>query len=255
MLKEGYLKENYHYFHLKDTAGDERDFHFHEFDKIVILLSGVVEYAVESEIFKLRPYDVLLVKHHSIHKAVIDKSVPYERVIIYLDEARYSSLMPEAALTRCFDRLMYNPGKEKIDSLISSIEGSENEVIRETYIIQLLATLNSLKGTEPEIRHYDEKTETVLTYINENLSSEMSVDTLSKLVHQSKYHFMRCFKENTGETVHSYIRQRRLLHASQLIRNGCAATDAAIQSGFEDYSVFYKAFKDNFGFSPKELKP
>ncbi len=32
--REGYLRENYHYFHLRDTAGQERDFHFHEFDKI-----------------------------------------------------------------------------------------------------------------------------------------------------------------------------------------------------------------------------
>ena len=45
--REGYLEENYHYFHLRDTAGQERDFHFHEFDKIVLLLSGRVEYAVE----------------------------------------------------------------------------------------------------------------------------------------------------------------------------------------------------------------
>ena len=30
--REGYLNENYHYFHLKDSAGQERDFHFHEFD-------------------------------------------------------------------------------------------------------------------------------------------------------------------------------------------------------------------------------
>ena len=38
--REGYLKENYHYFHLRDTAGQERDFHFHDFDKIVLLLAG-----------------------------------------------------------------------------------------------------------------------------------------------------------------------------------------------------------------------
>ena len=38
--REGYLLENYRYFHLRDTAGQERDFHFHEFDKLVLLLSG-----------------------------------------------------------------------------------------------------------------------------------------------------------------------------------------------------------------------
>ena len=80
--REGYLKENYHFFHLRDTAGQERDFHFHSFDKLVILLSGRVDYAVEDASYALRPWDILLVKHHTIHKALIDKSRPYERVIL-----------------------------------------------------------------------------------------------------------------------------------------------------------------------------
>ena len=83
--REGYLRENYHYFHLRDTAGQERDFHFHEFDKLVLLLSGRVDYVVENVRFTLRPGTVLLVKHHAIHKAIIDKSEPYERIILYLD--------------------------------------------------------------------------------------------------------------------------------------------------------------------------
>ena len=82
--REGYLEENYHYFHLRDTAGQERDYHYHEFDKIVLLLSGRVDYAVESVSYALRPWDILLVKHHVIHKALIDKSVPYERIILFL---------------------------------------------------------------------------------------------------------------------------------------------------------------------------
>ena len=83
--REGYLKENYHYFHLKDTAGQERDFHFHEFDKLVLLLSGRVDYVVENVSYELEPWTVLLIKHHTIHKALIDKTEPYERIIVYLD--------------------------------------------------------------------------------------------------------------------------------------------------------------------------
>ena len=80
--RAGYLRENYHYFHLRDTAGQELDFHFHEFDKIVLLLSGRVDYTVEGSTYTLKPWSVLLVKHHTIHKAIIDKTEPYERIII-----------------------------------------------------------------------------------------------------------------------------------------------------------------------------
>ena len=53
--REGYLKENYHYFHLRDTAGAELDFHFHEFDKLVLLLGGRVDYALESIVYRCGP--------------------------------------------------------------------------------------------------------------------------------------------------------------------------------------------------------
>lgn len=255
MLKEGYLNENYHFFHLKDTAGDERDFHFHDFNKIVILLSGKVDYAVENDVYSLKPYDVLLIGHHTIHKALIDKSVPYERVIIYLNEARYAGMYPDGSLTGCFDQNLFSVDRKILTDLISKIEGTSNQMLRETYVVELLAILSSMKALSPKPVHYDEKTQKVLTYINENLSSSLSVDELASLVHMSKYHFMRQFKASTGETVHSYVRQRRLLYASRLIREGLSVSQSAVQSGFEDYSVFYKAFKENFGISPKEYKP
>ena len=62
ITKEGYLHENYHYFHLHDTAGQERSFHYHEFDKIVILKSGKVNYTVEDITYTLSPMTVLLVR-------------------------------------------------------------------------------------------------------------------------------------------------------------------------------------------------
>ena len=104
MKAEGYLKESYHYFHLKDSAGQERDFHYHEFDKIVILLTGDVVYAVEDQTYALRPWDVLLVKHHCIHKAIIDKSREYRRIILYLDGQYFDRRMPEAELMAGFQR-------------------------------------------------------------------------------------------------------------------------------------------------------
>ena len=101
--REGYLRENYHYFHLRDTAGQERDFHFHEFDKIVLLLSGRVDYFVESEVYALEPWSLLLVKHHTIHKALIDKSEPYDRVIIYLDRKYFERIFPDMGIMDSFD--------------------------------------------------------------------------------------------------------------------------------------------------------
>ena len=100
----GYLRESFHYFHLRDTAGQELDFHFHEFDKLVILLAGSVDYLVEEQRYALPPWSVLLVRHHAIHKAIIDRSLPYERIILYLARQYFERAFPGAGLMDCFDQ-------------------------------------------------------------------------------------------------------------------------------------------------------
>ncbi len=271
--REGYLVENYHYFHLRDTAGAERDFHFHEFDKLVLLLSGRVDYALESIVYTLRPWDILLVRHHTIHKALVDKSVPYERIILYLDRKYFDRLMPQARLFACFDRAderaeyLLSPDDEQraqLGEVLAGIEKSLHaadfgaQAMCDSYLVQLLVLLGRLSANTEAVLsgegQYDEKIAAVLSYISENLTEGLSVDELADRVHISRYHFMRLFKAQTGTSVHAYVRQRRLMHAAHLIREGMSAARAAEESGFSDYSAFHRAFTAAFGVSPGKLK-
>ena len=268
--REGYLKENYRYFHLRDTAGQERDFHFHDFDKAVILLSGRVDYIVEGESYALQPWNVLLVKHHTIHKALIDKSEPYERIIIYLDRRFFDRGMPGAQLMNCFDaadrpgRHLLVPGPEQrrtMERLFAAYEWAQRDegfgaqTLRDTLIIQLPVFVCRMGAAQQgSAGLYDEKIEQALSYINEHLSGELSVELLAEQVYLSKYHFMRLFKAQTGSTVHAYVRQKRLMSAARLIREGVPVNKAAADSGFADYSSFHRAFRETFGINPGALK-
>ena len=271
--REGYLNENYHYFHLRDTAGQERSFHFHDFDKIVLLLSGKVDYTVENQTYRLAPWSVLLVGHHAIHKAEIDVTEPYERVILYLDRKFFERTLPDAGLMDCFKRadrsgqcllLPDARQKEALSSLLVSCEAAlrddsyGSEALCDTMIMQILIWINRISaaassGTSAE-QGFDEKIRSTLSFINENLAEDLSVDALSERVFLSRYHFMRFFKDQTGSTVHSYIRQKRLLTAARLIREGMPAGQAAAECGFRDYSVFNRAFRESFGIRPADLK-
>ena len=270
--REGYLKENYHYFHLRDTAGQERDFHFHEFDKVVLLISGRVDYALESSVYALRPWDILLVRHHTIHKALIDKSEPYERVILYLDRRFFDRMMPDAQLFSCFDRAdergeyLLAPDeaqRAQLSALLAEIEADLRSeafgarAMCDAHLVQLLILLGRLSfGDAPRATEsaHDEKIAAVLSYINENLGAQLDVDALAARAHISRYHFMRLFKAQTGSSVHAYVRQRRLMRAARLIREGMSAARAAEECGFADYSAFHRAFTAAFGISPGKLK-
>lgn len=268
--RAGYLLENYRWFHLRDTAGQERDFHFHEFDKLVLLLSGRVRYLLEDAAYDLRPWDILLVKHHAIHKALIDRSEPYERLILYLDRGFFDRCLPEAGLMDCFEaadhsgRCLLEPdeGQRKALSALMAAyeesgeqEGFGAQAMRDTLVMQLLIQVGRMSAAAPaDSGQADPKIRQTLSYINEHLSEELTVDRLAEQVYLSRYHFMRLFKAQTGSTIHAYVRQKRLLCAARLIREGVPAGKAAADSGFGDYSSFHRAFRESFGISPGQLK-
>ena len=269
---DGYLNENFRLFHLKDSSGQEKDFHFHEFDKLVILVSGRVDYTVEGTSYRLEPWDILLVRHHMIHKAAIDLSVPYERIIIYLDSAYVERFAPEAGLMDCFaaaEKRRYclmrpdADSAERLRDALRRLEDAEDDelfgaqLLRGTLLVQLLVLINRIMLSDNS--HEDsagsgDRIAPALSYINENLTAELSIDDMAAMCYMSRYHFMRLFKAQTGCTVHNYIRQKRLVLAARLIREGMSASAAAAECGFSDYSAFHRAFTKTFRVSPGKLK-
>lgn len=49
--KRGYLNQNFLFFHLKDRKEEQYDYHYHEFNKMILLLSGKVTYMIEGKTY------------------------------------------------------------------------------------------------------------------------------------------------------------------------------------------------------------
>lgn len=150
--------------------------------------------------------------------------------------------------------------KDTLERLESSINDTAfgAELMRGTVLTQLMVQLNRIMqrdtSRESSSFEYNEKIASALSYINENLTKQLSVDELAAMSYLSRYHFMRLFKSQTGCTVHNYIRQKRLVLAARLIREGMSASNAAAECGFTDYSAFHRAFTQTFGISPGKIK-
>lgn len=80
------------------------------------------------------------------------------------------------------------------------------------------------------------------------------MELLEKKFCTSKYCISRTFKQQIGYTVGEYITTKRILLAKELMLNGMYASNAALESGFLDYSNFYRAFKHTTGMSPYDYK-
>lgn len=102
--KSGYLRNDYRLFHLKDASLRTFDFHYHDFHKILIFLSGNVDYNIEGHRYELQPFDILLIPAGEIHKPIVHGGAPYERIIFYISSEFFAENSTEDTnLFACFE--------------------------------------------------------------------------------------------------------------------------------------------------------
>ena len=265
--KTGYLEQDFRLFHIKDQTKREFSYHYHDLHKVIIFLSGKAAYHIEGKSYYLKPWDILLVNRHAIHKPEIDFSVPYERFVLWIRNDIKST-----ELLRCFQKAIdrsYNlirldsDTQEKLKQLLYELEAAlkdkkfGSELLGSALFTQFMVYVNRIfleKQYIYDARSYssDSQIEELLRYINHNLTEALSIETLARKYYLSKYHMMRKFKEETGYTIHNYIISKRLLLARTKISEGTPILKAAQLSGFSDYTTFSRAYKKQFGTAPSQ---
>ena len=263
--KTGYLKEDFRLFHINDQTKKDFSYHYHDFHKIIVFISGKVTYHIEGKAYHLKPRDILLVSQGTIHKPEIDPSVPYERYIFWIrDDLSCQELNTcfQKANDRSFNLVRADSAlQERLKDLLPEIEQTlQNKhfgdtVLRNALFTQFMIYINRIflrTSSSPDKKTYssDTQVEQLLKYINRNLSENLSIDQLANRFFFSKYHMMRKFKNETGYTIHNYITSKRLLMARSLISQGMPVMKAAQASGFHDYTTFVRAYKKQFGKAP-----
>ena len=114
--KTGYLKEEFRLFHINDRTDREFSYHYHDFHKIIVFLSGKVTYHIEGKAYHLKPRDILLVSQGAIHKPEIDFSVPYERFVLWIrDDIKSTELLRcfQKAIDRSYNLIRLHPSLQE----------------------------------------------------------------------------------------------------------------------------------------------
>jgi AraC-like DNA-binding protein/predicted transcriptional regulator YdeE len=93
----------------------------------------------------------------------------------------------------------------------------------------------------------------LIEYIEENIESDLSLDSLAKRVNYSVYYIQRVFSAVTHIPLHDYITERRLIRAGEEILNGDKVIDAALKYGYSSHNGFTKAFEKKFGLPPSRV--
>ncbi|MEM8779760.1 MAG: AraC family transcriptional regulator [Cyanobacteria bacterium P01_G01_bin.49] len=98
------------------------------------------------------------------------------------------------------------------------------------------------------------KLQQAVTYIQDNLAEDISLQAIATEVNMSRYYFCRLFKKSTGITPHQYLIKSRIERAQELLsRKHQSIADVSLQVGFANQSHFTKHFKRLVGITPKQF--
>ncbi len=92
----------------------------------------------------------------------------------------------------------------------------------------------------------------VFRYIHTHLTEELTLEQLEKEFYVSRHHLIRQFKRRCGLTIHQYIVKARLDLCRSYIEQGYSITEVYRMGGFGGYNHFFRAFKQEYGMTPKE---
>ncbi len=230
--------------------------HHHEEFELYYMISGRCSYFIEDKSYDVLPGDIVIIPENIIHRTrymsdshvriLIECSgefIPSEareklRMVNYV--YRNSSVSGEilSALKR-IEREYKNPD-----------EFSEEAIKSEMKL--LVYTMARNKNALGETQIQNSLIESVVAYIKENFTSDITLSSVAKSHFVSPEHLSRTFKRETDFGFNEYLTIVRLRYAEQRLKNrkGESISKIAYDSGFNDSNYFSDKFKKAYGISP-----
>ena len=246
--------------------------HSHNFYELLFCHSASdVEYLVGAERYRLQKGDVIMIPPGISHRPLIPEqlSEPYRRDVLWINPDlidQLELLVPwEDRLNAQVSKLLRTAGTrwEFLGELfrhgVREYEGRElgwEEIVLGN-TIQLLVYLRRavrdrsaapLKAEKPELL------DQALAYIEAHLAEKITLGDIAKHCWVSQSTITQTFRNKLGVSFYRCVTQRRLIAAKTLIIEGAPLESVGRKVGFSDYSSFYRAFKQEFGISPRQFR-
>ena len=261
-------RRGFEIFRTREVNPAERVLHHHDYYEVNMLWNGTMHYRAGERTYHLTNGDIMLLAPGEQHQPVPETDC--ERVVLRIDREKlrqfsafgfdpsvcFDTADPDRR--RCLrfdDEASWRIG-ELLDRCIRETESAElgAGMMADTIMVQVMILINRLhrKARRSDRRDRSESlVNGVMAYINEHYADELTLDSLAGLFFISKYHLSREFGRIVGIPLHRYITQKRLVVAKQMLSEGRPSSAVYQHCGFGDYSNFYRAFRGEYGISPK----
>lgn len=261
-----------YYYDDKDLAKVEA--HSHNYFEFYFFLEGDVSMQIGKTTYRVRSGDLMLIPPHSPHRLIIhSQNVPYRRFVFWISKdfcehlsqlsSSYTYIIDYVNQSQEYlfhtDSVSFNTLQSKMIRLLEEMGterfGKEEQI--SLYINDFILHISRQVFEQFEPKSTPKNTSlysNLVEYIEQHLDEDLTLERLAEEFYISKYHIAHVFKENVGLSIHQYIIKKRLSLCQEAIRARMNITEAYQAYGFGDYSSFYRAFKKEYGISPKEFR-
>lgn len=244
--------------------------HIHSCHEIYYSIAGGKRFFIKDTYYEINPGDLFLISCNENHHVALLDEKTHERYNIDIHPEFIQSVSTENTnLNACFSsnpesghRIHLDEShQKKLNHLIHKMEAANGfaaDVIENALMSELLAMINYEYISQNTFISAPRPTTSlsplileVIRYINSHISDDLSIKDIAEHFYVSESYLCRAFKAQANTTINKYISGRRISIAKTLLDSGVSASDAAIQTGFSNYSTFYKTFTTTMGISPQ----
>ncbi len=271
LARQEMISDTYEIFYRSNRKNFSADMHFHDFIELHYVTRGTTRVQIQDVTFTAQPGDFFFYTPNQLHNNVYEEGEePYERYVLWIcvnylrslssgnSDILYFFSQPGHNVMR-FGLSEQKLVREQFDKIqrIQYDTKFGTDLLKNAYITELLVTVARLveqKGSSYNTSFVkkNDLISRVDAYIQDHISEKISISDLAEHAFLSKSRFCDQFKSSTGITIHRYITYQRLMRVRDIVLSGGSLTEAYMQCGFGDYSSFYRAFKAEFGVSPRD---
>ena len=253
-------------------AGGVVQLHSHGFYEMIYCCSNSsVQYLIGNERYRLRQGDVVAVAPGVPHRPIWgeESTEPYHREVIWMSVEfleGMKTMLPGPVLKEGRGHFMLHTAGTKWEAVGKLFHDGVREAEQKAYGWQAVVCANAMRIVTALARAVKEDSdvqakaerpellEQVMTYVENNLGEKITLEGTAKQFLVSSSTISQIFHKQMGVSFYRVVTQRRLIAAKTKISIGMALEEVAEQVGFRDYSTFYRAFKQEYGISPRQYK-
>ena len=262
LLYEGVRPFSFHIKYTENTVheileGAEQ--HVHPECEIYINLSGDVSFMVEDKLYPIEPGSIIVTRPFEYHHCVYNSDAVHRHFWILFSSEGNESLLPAFfdRQTGCGNLRRLN--ETSFSALLENCRAltfeSETNITRYKRFFTVLSLIEGSAVSPPHtFCAPKDEVDSALVFLSVRFTQPVTAKELAAYVGVSVNTLERNFTRRVGMTPFAYLKEKRLLFAAELLKNGARVTEAAGDAGFTDDSRFIKAFKEKFGMTPLAYK-